>query len=76
MTRLEQIQQQLSQLPLEKQSEVLDFVAYLHQRQTAGQQRGERRTLRQHPAFGSWHGRDVDALDYQRAIRAEWDGRA
>lgn len=32
MTLLEEIQQRLSNLPLEKQSEVLDFVAFLQER--------------------------------------------
>jgi len=76
MTRIEQIQDQLRQLPPEKQNEVLDFVSFLQQQLTASQQRRKRRSLRDHPAFGSWRGRKVDALDYQRAGRAEWDGRA
>lgn len=32
MTLLEEIQQRLHELPLEKQSEVLDFIAFLQQR--------------------------------------------
>lgn len=75
MTQLEKIQQQLSQLPLEKQSEVLDFVSFLRQQQMTGQRRPEGRSLRQHPAFGSWRGRQLDAVDYQRSVRSEWDGR-
>ena len=35
MTLLEQIEKQLSVLPLEKQSEVLDFIAFLQQRANA-----------------------------------------
>jgi len=31
------------------------------------------RTLRDHPAFGSWRERKIDALRYQRDLRAEWD---
>ena len=76
MTQIEQIQQQLHQLPLEKQSEVLDFVSFLQQQLTAAQQRLKHRSLRQHPAFGSWRGRKVDALDFQGSLRSEWDGRA
>ncbi len=72
MTRLEQIQQQLSQLPPEKQNEVLDFVAFLRQR-LAYSQPAQRRALRQHPAFGSWRGRKINALQYEQNLRVEWD---
>ena len=75
MTLLEQIQDQLRQLPPEKQSEVLDFVSFLQQRLTAAPPGAKQRTLRQHSAFGSWRGRNVDALNYQHNLRAEWDGR-
>ena len=76
MTLLEQIQNQLRQLPPEKQSEVLDFVSFLRQRLTVTPQSAKQRSLRQHTAFGSWRGRNVDALNYQHILRAEWDGRA
>ena len=69
MTLLEEIQNQLRQLPPEKQSEVLDFVSFLQQRLTVAPQSAKQRSLRQHPAFGSWRGRKVDALDYQRKLR-------
>ena len=75
MTLLEEIQNQLRQLPPEKQSEVLDFVSFLQQRLTAAPQSAKQRSLRQHPAFGSWRGRKVDALNYQHTLRSEWDGR-
>jgi mRNA-degrading endonuclease RelE of RelBE toxin-antitoxin system len=74
MTLLDQIQQQLKQLPPEKQSEVLDFVAFLQQRSASGQPVAGR-SLAEHPAFGSWRGRKIDALRYQRDLRAEWDAR-
>ncbi|MBI5091530.1 MAG: DUF2281 domain-containing protein [Candidatus Hydrogenedentes bacterium] len=76
MSQMDKIQQQLRQLPLEKQSEVLDFVTFLQQQVTTAQQRLKHRSLRQHPAFGSWRERKVDALDYQRTLRSEWDLRA
>ena len=76
MTLLEEIQNQLRQLPPEKQSEVLDFVSFSQQRLTVTPQSAKPRSLRQHPAFGSWRGRKVDALNYQHNLRAEWDGRA
>jgi len=74
MTLLEQLEQQFKQLPTEKQNEVLDFVAFLRQRLISI--RPKARSLRQHPAFGSWRGRNIDALQYQQNLRAEWDSRA
>jgi hypothetical protein len=74
MTLLEQIQQQVNRLPPEKQREVLDFVAFLHQRAAPSQPAGPR-SLRQHAAFGSWRDRQIDALQYQQDLRAEWDTR-
>jgi hypothetical protein len=76
MTLLEQIQSQLRQLPPEKQSEVLEFVTFLPQRLDVSSQPAIGRSLRQHPAFGSWRGRKIDALEYQRNLRAEWDSRS
>lgn len=72
MTLLEQIQQQLRSLPPEKQSEVLDFVSFLQQK-AAQSQPAQRRSLRKHPAFGSWRGRKINALEYEQNLRAEWD---
>jgi len=73
MNPIERIQQQLLQLPPEKQNEVLDFVSFLQQQVAAARQRLYKRSLRQHPAFGSWRRRQVDALDYQHMLRSEWD---
>lgn len=64
MIVLEQIQNQLRQLPLEKQNEVLDFISFLQHQLAAASQR-KPRSLRQHPGLGSWRGRGVDALDYR-----------
>ena len=75
MTQMEQIQHQLSQLPPDKQSEVLDFVSLLRQQLTAVPQALKQRSLCQHPAFGSWRARNIDALGYQRMLRSEWDER-
>ncbi len=72
MTRIEQIQQQLKLLPPEKQNEVMDFIAFLQQR-IASKQSKKQKSLRTHPAFGSWSERNIDALRYQDSIRAEWD---
>ena len=76
MTLLEQIQNGLRQLPPEKQSEVLDFVSFLQQQLTVAPPSAQQRSLRQHPAFGSWRGRNIDALKYEQTLRAEWDPRA
>ena len=76
MTLLEQIESQLRQLPPDKQSEVLDFVTFLRQRLATAGQPAQQRSLRQHPAFGSWRGRKIDALNYEQTLRAEWDPRA
>lgn len=32
--------------------------------------------FRNDPAFGSWKNRDVDSVEYQRKLRAEWDERS
>ncbi len=74
MTLLEQIQQQLRTLPPEKQSEVLDFVTFLQNR-AAISRTADLRSLRKHPAFGSWRRRKIDALAYEQTLRAEWDSR-
>ncbi|NPV87415.1 MAG: DUF2281 domain-containing protein [Anaerolineae bacterium] len=73
MTLLDQIQQRLSQLPPDKQKEVLDFVTFL-QRSTSSKAKAHKtRSLRQHAAFGSWKERNINALGYEQSLRAEWD---
>jgi hypothetical protein len=72
MTLTEQIQKQVKALPLEKQSEVLDFISFLQQRVISSQP-VKRRSLKKHPAFGSWKNRKIDAIKYQQDLRAEWD---
>ena len=71
MTLLEQIEKQLSDLPPEKQQEVLDFIAFLQQRVSTSRTI-KRRSLIKHPAFGSWKNRKIDAIKYQQNLRAEW----
>jgi uncharacterized protein DUF2281 len=73
MTLLEQIQKELLRLPPEKQSEALDFILFL-QRQSSVKPR-KKSSIRKHPAYGSWRGRKIDALQYQRDLRSEWDNR-
>jgi hypothetical protein len=75
MTLSEQIQQQLRNLPPEKQREVLDFVTFLQQRAAVVGPSKKSRSMREHPAFGSWRERKIDALAYQQTLRAEWDER-
>jgi len=72
MTLLEQIEKQLSVLPPEKQSEVLDFIAFLQQRANALQPVIKNRSLKKHAAFGSWKDRKIDAIRFQQNLRAEW----
>jgi len=74
MTLIEQIEEQLQELPTEKQTEVLNFILFLQQR-TAMSSKAKRRTLKKHPAFGAWQERHIDALAYQQDIRAEWGSR-
>ena len=76
MGAVEQIQEQLRRLSPDKQREVLDFVKFLQQQTGAAQAFHGQRSLRQHPAFGSWRGRQIDPLEYQDRLRSEWDGRA
>jgi hypothetical protein len=73
MTLLEQIQKEILLLPPEKQGEALDFILFLQKRSAAKPQK--KNHLRQHPAYGSWRGKNIDALKYQRNIRSEWDSR-
>jgi len=72
MTLQDQIQKQISQLPPDKQTEVLDFIAFLLQRDSLSG-RLRRRPLEKHPTFGLWRKRKIDPLKYQQAVRAEWD---
>jgi hypothetical protein len=72
VTLFEEIQKQVQKLPPDKQKEVLDFARDLERRKGA-KANGQKKPLRQHPAFGSWGGRNVDALKYQETLRAEWN---
>ena len=73
MSLLEEIEKQLNDLPREKQDEVLDFIAFLRQR-TMTSQKEKQRSLKKHPAFGTWQNRHIDAITYQQDLRAEWGG--
>jgi hypothetical protein len=68
MTLLEQIEKEIRVLPPEKQAEVLDFITFLQQRAGVSQL-GKHRSLKQHPAFGSWRHRKIDAVKYQQNLR-------
>ena len=72
MTLVEEIAKQLSALPPEKQSQVLDFIASLHER-VDGPPQVKPDSLKGHGAFGSWKDRKVDAVKYQRDLRDEWE---
>ena len=72
MSLMQQIQDKVRQLPPEKQREALDFIIALQQG-AASSPPAKPRSLRQHPAFGSWRERHIDALQYEQALRSEWE---
>jgi hypothetical protein len=76
MGAVEQIQEQLLRLSPDKQREVLDFVKFLQEQMGSERQFSGQRSMRQHPAFGSWRERHIDPLEYQDRLRSEWDDRA
>lgn len=75
MTILEQIQKQVSLLPPDQQDKVLSFVLFLRQEAQVKQQTDKKPSLKDHPAFGSWRARGIDALEYEQSLRNEWDSR-
>ncbi len=74
MTLAKEIQTQAELLPQKMQNEVLDFINFLQWRNLA-EKPTKKRSLSEHPAFGSWRGQKINALKYQETLRAEWDGR-
>ena len=74
MTLIQEIRDQAQLLPPKKQIEVLDFINFLQWCGLA-KQPAKKRSVKEHPAFGSWRGRGISALKYQQELRAEWDGR-
>ena len=72
MTLLEEITKQLSALPPEQQTQVLDFIASLQAR-TDVPERVKSDSLKGHSAFGSWKNRQIDAIQYQQEMRDEWN---
>ena len=70
MTLLEQIQKEIQLLPPEKQSEALDFILFLQKQSSAKPRR--KVSIRNHPAYGSWKGRNINSNDYQKKLRSEW----
>jgi hypothetical protein len=73
MTLVDQIQKKGEKLPPDKQSEVLDFVTFLQQQTEQSIPTKDRRSLKDHKAFGSWKTRRINALKYEQDLRAEWD---
>lgn len=69
MVIVEQIQQRLRQLPPVEQREVLDFVIFLQRRHSSESAPLETHSLSQHPAFGAWRARKIDALAYEQDLR-------
>lgn len=79
MAVVDEIGAHLPSLPEDKQREVLDFILFLEQRVSfvAVPANGDARkiSLQSHPAFGMWKSRNIDAVEYVRELRAEWDDR-
>ena len=73
MTIVEQIEEQVRLLPLEKQMEVLNFAAFLHLKSEFSPVKQPKRPLQKHPAFGLWQSQPVNALAYEQLLRAEWE---
>lgn len=71
MTLLKQIEKQVSVLPADKQSEVLNFILFLQQQTRSSKPAAG--SLKSHAAFGSWQARNVNALEYEENLRSEWD---
>lgn len=72
MSLLEKIEKELRELPPESQREVLEFIHLLRTRASEIDRLGKR-SLKSHPAFGSWKERAMDAIQYQQRLRREWD---
>lgn len=49
---------------------------YLNDRDRFSEEGRAARRAAMMAAFGIWKGRGIDGLEYQRRMRAEWDGRA
>jgi hypothetical protein len=71
MSTLSEIEKVLEKLPQEKQNQVLDYILFLQQRMAASPSK-KAESLAKHHVFGSWKKRKINALDYQRDLRAEW----
>jgi hypothetical protein len=74
MNILELIERELRALSPEQQQEVLNFIFFLKQRAVA-RPLHPHRSLCDHPAFGLWKSRRMDALAYQESLQAEWEPR-
>jgi len=73
MTLFDEITRQLSALPPEQQTEVLNFIASLQQQRVDVPQRTKPDSLKAHGAFGLWKKRKIDAVKYQQDLCNEWN---
>ena len=73
MSQMDQIQRELDLLPPEQRGAVLEFIASLRMTLAPVSPQPPRKSLREHPAFGVWKERGIDALGHQQELRAEWD---
>lgn len=78
---VEQVFQAAQQLSPTEQLELIQIISQALRRTVATSEMGADRiaqasgprSLRQHPAFGVWRDRHIDALECEQALRAEWD---
>ena len=78
---VEQVFQAAQQLSPTEQLELIQIISQALRRTVAKSEMEANRTaqesglrsLRQHPAFGAWRDRQIDALEYEQALRTEWD---
>ncbi|KXK12147.1 MAG: hypothetical protein UZ14_CFX002002501 [Chloroflexi bacterium OLB14] len=70
MTLMEKIQKEVSLLPPEKQNMALEYILSLQKQAIKPH---KKISLRQHPAYGSWRKRNINALNYEHALRSEWN---
>ncbi|MBI5142737.1 MAG: DUF2281 domain-containing protein [Nitrospirae bacterium] len=79
MAIADEISAHLPSLPEHQQLEVLDFILFLEHRKPfaaiPANSDGRKPSFAEHPAFGLWKDREIDSVEYVRALRAEWEDR-
>ena len=78
---VERVFQAAQQLSPTEQLELIQVISQALRRTVAKSEIDASRTapqvqagsLRQHPAFGAWRDRQINALDYEQSLREEWE---